>query len=442
MCSLICDMCSVKYLKCIMLRIFKVFMRILKFLIKVILCEFVLAVFVIIILTILWNYTAHDHVGSSSPNPTILWWTKGFPGTMETKYCSANIKCDVFSTDNATVLHRVDAYLFYGSNIVLDKLPLPRKSKHIIWGLYHEESPRNMEELMNENLLNLFNLSSTYSRYSDVPYPLQYLESIEDIVSTKYFVPTAEKNKLLNEISPVIYLQSDCETSTERDVYVEQLMKFINIDSYGECLKNKVMPKKFQEDYLNNLNEDEFLNFVARYKFVVAIENGVCEDYITEKFWRAIKVGTIPIYLGSPTIKDWFPNNKSAILLHDYPTPEVMSRHLNELLKDDDLYESYLEHKIKGVIKNKKLSEEFRLRPYQNDSLNVIHQFECLVCKKLHEMRKGDIEVNIVSKRHYNCPKPISALSLNVNPHNSWVYSWESAMERADQIYKKILNEE
>lgn len=45
------------------------------------------------------------------------------------------------------------------------------------------------------------------------------------------------------------------------------------------------------------------MSFLARYKFILAIENGVCEDYITEKFWRPLMIGVIPIYFGSPSIR-------------------------------------------------------------------------------------------------------------------------------------------
>lgn len=33
------------------------------------------------------------------------------------------------------------------------------------------------------------------------------------------------------------------------------------------------------------------------------MENGICNDYVTEKLWRPLFVGTIPIVMGSPTIK-------------------------------------------------------------------------------------------------------------------------------------------
>ncbi|CAG4937051.1 unnamed protein product [Parnassius apollo] len=393
----------------------------------------------IIIFNIITLTRKCEVVKESTQNPVILWWTSGFPGTSETIHCPNQIKCDVFSNQNISNLHDVEAYLFYASSINFDDLPLPRHPKEVIWGLYHEESPRNVEEMMHEEILTLFNFSSTFSRYSDVPFPLQHLNSIDDITSLKYFVTTPEKNKHLKNISPVMYLQTDCETSTERDAYVKELMKLTNVDSYGVCLNNKEMPSQFTEDYLNNLNDDEFLHYVARYKFVVAIENGACEDYVTEKFWRAIKIGTVPIYFGSPTIRDWLPNEKSAILLEDFPTPKSMNDHLARLMKNDSLYETYLEHKTKALITNQKLLEEVRLRPYQVDPLKVAQNFECFICKKLHQKRKGTIKESTVNKNHYNCPKPISALALDVNPSNSWVHSFETAKRNVGRIRKKVI---
>lgn len=49
--------------------------------------------------------------------------------------------------------------------------------------------------------------------------------------------------------------------------------------------------------------DDEFFQLIAKYKFAIAIENAICEDYVTEKLWRPLHVGTIPIVLGSPRIK-------------------------------------------------------------------------------------------------------------------------------------------
>lgn len=60
---------------------------------------------------------------------------------------------------------------------------------------------------------------------------------------------------------------------------------------------------RLKENPLNNLYSEEFISFVSQYKFVISFENSICDDYITEKFWRPLIAGSIPVYLGSPTIK-------------------------------------------------------------------------------------------------------------------------------------------
>jgi len=56
-------------------------------------------------------------------------------------------------------------------------------------------------------------------------------------------------------------------------------------------------------DPMENLDSDEFFHFVARYKFTLSFENAVCDDYITEKLWRPLVVGSVPIYMGSPSVR-------------------------------------------------------------------------------------------------------------------------------------------
>ena len=50
---------------------------------------------------------------------------------------------------------------------------------------------------------------------------------------------------------------------------------------------------------VETMEHHEILQLVAKYKFALAFENALCTDYITEKFWRPLKVGTIPIVYGS-----------------------------------------------------------------------------------------------------------------------------------------------
>lgn len=47
-------------------------------------------------------------------------------------------------------------------------------------------------------------------------------------------------------LAPVLYIQSDCDTASDRDRYVIELMKHIRIDSYGACVNNA----KFDDRYI------------------------------------------------------------------------------------------------------------------------------------------------------------------------------------------------
>ena len=41
-----------------------------------------------------------------------------------------------------------------------------------------------------------------------------------------------------------------------------------------------------------------FTNIAERYWFYLAFENTICNDYITEKFWRTLDLKTVPIVMG------------------------------------------------------------------------------------------------------------------------------------------------
>lgn len=58
---------------------------------------------------------------------------------------------------------------------------------------------------------------------------------------------TKEKTVLMNteNIAPVLYIQSDCDTASDRDRYVSELMKHIRIDSYGACINNARLDTKY-----------------------------------------------------------------------------------------------------------------------------------------------------------------------------------------------------
>ncbi|GIY10724.1 alpha-(1,3)-fucosyltransferase 10 [Caerostris extrusa] len=254
--------------------------------------------------------------------PVLIWWTPFTGDSGSYKQCGRNI---CFFTDQRKYMNdpRTRAFLFYGSDFKPTDLPLPRLLSHD-WALFHEESPKNNFLFSMEKVMKLFNHTATFRRESDLPLTFQYLDNLESLTSKKYFVPTSVKNKNGKTLAPLAYLHSDCNTPSQRDSYVEELAKYIPVDSYGKCLQNKELPSHLS-DPMTNMISPEIFHLLAQYKFNIAFENAACQDYITEKLWRPLTIGSVPIYFGSPKVEDWLPNPLSAILVKNLKSPKKAS---------------------------------------------------------------------------------------------------------------------
>lgn len=217
-------------------------------------------------------------------------------------------------------------------------------------------------------------------------------------------------DKSTGDLASVVYVQSGCNPPSDRDEYVAELMKYIKVDSYGACLHNKDLPEEFKNPL--TMDDEGFRNIIAKYKFTLSFENAICEDYITEKLWRPLVLGSVPIYKGSPTVQDWMPNNHSIILVDDFQSPKDLADFIKKLDKNDKEYAKYLEFKEQGVT-NERLLSFMKNRPWGTsfEEQNYVTGFECFVCDRIHENIKrkaaGLVEnKHVASQEHYGCPRP------------------------------------
>ncbi|XP_062607946.1 alpha-(1,3)-fucosyltransferase 10-like [Saccostrea cucullata] len=347
--------------------------------------------------------------------PIILWWTPftGEPGRY--KKCG-NVKCYFTVNRHYRNNPQTKVFMFYGTDFKYFDLPLPRKPHHE-WALLHEESPKNNFLFSFEEVMTLFNHTCTFRRESDYPITTQYIDSVAWLFSSMFLLSAKEKTEQSRalHLAPMIYAHSDCGTPSDRDGFVYKLMNHIKIDSYGSCLHNKKLPDHLR-DPLKGMFHDDFYKLIAKYKFAAAMENGICNDYVTEKLWRPLFVGTIPIVIGSPRIKDLLPSNKSAIIVDDFDSIEDLAKYLKFLDENDEEYDKYMEWKKTG-IKNQYLlkilkEREWAINDYtSNDAINFIDGFECFVCKRIHENiqreKKGKEKLKFqATVDHYGCPAP------------------------------------
>ena len=114
-------------------------------------------------------------------------------------------------TSDRPYLDEAKVVMFYASDLHLGVLPLPRRPGRL-WALLHEESPRNMPYIMHESVLKHFNMTSTFSRYSDFPLTTHHLKHLKDLSSPKYLVPGGQTTVLREKLALIAFLQSDCDT--------------------------------------------------------------------------------------------------------------------------------------------------------------------------------------------------------------------------------------
>lgn len=343
--------------------------------------------------------------------PIIVWWTP-FTGYQRiVRDCSLG-SC-LFTHSRTEVNNSLtEGFMFYGSDIAWTDLPLPRNSARF-WALLHEESPKNNWLLAYEPVISLFNYTATCSRHSNYPLVSQYLESVEK-VSRPVKVPTSEKSK--QGLGILVYIHSDCNPPSDRDAYMKELMKYVTVDSYGRCLHNKDLPEHLKDPL--TFDTDDLLDIISKYKFSIAFENAICHDYITEKFWRPLVAGSVPVVLGSPTIRNWAPDvNYSLIVAEDFASPRELAEYLLYLDSHDEEYEKYLEFKRTGVTNQQLLDHmahrEWTINDETGRSTNMIDGFECHVCDQLHrrlgKTKRGlPFDAVFANRDHFDCPFPES----------------------------------
>jgi len=77
------------------------------------------------------------------------------------------------------------------------------------------------------------------------------------------------------------------------------------------------------------------------YKFVLAFENSLCTDYVTDKLYTALQNGVVPVVYGEADYKAYAPAN-SFINARDFTGPKELANYLWLLHTNDHLYENYL----------------------------------------------------------------------------------------------------
>jgi len=177
----------------------------------------------------------------------------------------------------------------------------------------------------------------TYELSSDFPSPYLPQDGFDNLPRIQ---PLVNRRKTL-----ISAWASSPDEMSGRTQLLEELMSHISIDSYGHILRNTSLD--------NDMGEKTKIETIASYRFTLALENAICEDYVTEKFFQPLLVGSVPIYLGAPNIKDFAPGNKCFINVNDFSCPSDFADYLRSMSDEEYLsFHKWREEPIREGFRN------------------------------------------------------------------------------------------
>ena len=281
-------------------------------------------------------------------NPKILLWTKFF-GEMiwyeESKNVFTNLcHSDCTVTDQKSEIETADAIVFHLNDISwggdvrnIFGFPFPTyRRPDQVWVLYTIE-PISMLWGDFTAWEGVFNWTWCYTRGSDIYAPYGWMRPLTE--EEKY-------NQSHNTHSNMNYdyfsrkdktagvaVISDCLDDAHRYKLIDKLRPYLDIDVYGGC--GKACPR----DY-SSCNE-----LLPPYKFYLAFENSDCRDYVTEKYWRAIIRGQIPIVAWKIYSMTDLVLPNSYINVYDFKDLDAAGAYIKKVSENKTLYNSYFKWK-------------------------------------------------------------------------------------------------
>jgi hypothetical protein len=207
-----------------------------------------------------------------------------------------------------------------------------KKRPDQVWVAWSFESDRFYPRLGDPKYMQQFDLTMTYRWDSDVPVAY-FGPDIRD----ELFRPPVEKTAS----APAVAFVSNVFDLCGRYKYLQELMQYIPVDSYGLTLQNK----KLAEDK----RRETKLETIASYKFNLAFENSVSHDYVSEKFFDPLIVGSVPVYRGAPNIDEFAPGDHCYIDAAQFKDPRELADYLLFVAGNHSEYDAYLAWKTKPL---------------------------------------------------------------------------------------------
>jgi len=251
--------------------------------------------------------------------PLVLLWADCWIDVPEARHL-AGARCTI-SEDRADY-GRADAVVF-PTPVLSDWLPRRRAFPDQLWVQWSQESAVHYPQLLDDEFNCRFDLRMTYRLDGDVPIP--YV--VPDMFDTLGPIIQVE---LRRPVTVSAWISSPWDRCG-RDNYLLAMMDEVPVHSYGALGHNC--------ELAIDTGRDTKLAMIRQYRFTIAFENSMAPDYVTEKFFQPLLVGSVPIYRGAPNVATFAPAPQSYIDATDFSGPDELAQFLAAMT--DNEYLSY-----------------------------------------------------------------------------------------------------
>ncbi|ELU12069.1 hypothetical protein CAPTEDRAFT_44978, partial [Capitella teleta] len=223
------------------------------------------------------------------------------------------------------------AVLFHARHLVEQSQVPKERPPGQKWVFYETEPPPKTWDRVDYDMdtWKQFNISATYATDADIMHSLYKLKCRK----VKEWQPSG-RNHAANKTKMAAWIVSNCNSDSRREVYVDELRKYVQVDEYGACGTDThcgTYPKG--AECIDRLLEKD-------YKFYLAFENGFCSEYYTEKIGKILDLNVIPVVMGSINYTEILPKD-AFIDFKDFRSAAQLAKFLIYLDSNDTLYNEY-----------------------------------------------------------------------------------------------------
>ncbi|RNA24925.1 Glyco 3-alpha-L-fucosyltransferase A [Brachionus plicatilis] len=230
-----------------------------------------------------------------------------------------------------------------------------------------------------------------FSEWSDLEYDQLYIDQYQKLAKKKNLTDFTLNLKAKSKNASIAWFVSHCNTNSRREDYVKELSKHINVDVFGKCSSQKIREPCYRS------KSQQCNNFLNRYKFRLAFENSLCDDYISEKFWdiysynKLFDINLVNVVRGAKEeqYRKVIPFSKFYINADWFDSPKKLADYLNYLNENDTAYLEYFSWKVDLYQKiglnaqNTSLVRSRLEKRYQGEEFIIKEPF-CKLCQYLH----------------------------------------------------------